>query len=97
MARKRAWMVTRKHGEPRYYPSFNEAQKAIRADLSVLHDILAPYDSRVPEAIAELRSQVDYLSDATCRAPQAGTVISGVVDPYTGMKYHATITWVGEA
>lgn len=73
--------------EARYFRSFREARAAMVKDLeSIRYSLVTRLNqSDAVPAIAEVKAQVDRLTDE-------GGAVSGVVDPYTGVKYRATLT-----
>ena len=84
------WATQRPQGEVRRYKSRGEAVESIRSDLDSLWDsfVTTLNDPDAADAISELRRELDLL-------PATGGRISGVCDPYTGMKYSVDL-WKDE-
>lgn len=79
------YMVTKKYGEPHYHRSHKEAVSKMTTELIAMRDTLKRYDEEgVTAAVGGVLDQVSAL-------PLEGGTVSGVVDPYTGVKYQATL------
>jgi|CXWL01.1.fsa_nt_gi hypothetical protein len=75
--------LTRKYGVPVLYATFNEVRTAITNDLDKLKVTAARIGTTADrDRIGELAQKVPSLLP--------GDVLSGVVDEYTGVMYHAS-------
>ena len=82
---EKPWLVARPYGEPRRYKTRGEAIASIHHDLEGLATSWQRLcDKDALAAVERLKSQVDLL-------PLNGGKVEGVCDPFTGMKYRATV------
>lgn len=84
------YMLTKPNQAPsdvRYFRTFRDARAAMVKDLESIHYSLVTRlnQSDAVPAIASVKAQVDLLGED-------GGHVAGVVDPYTGIRYQATLT-----
>lgn len=80
------FLVEKKYAQPLYYRSWKAAQDRLRSDVEGIRDgfeLLMVEDSL--EACDEVLAQINRLP------PERTATVSGVIDPFTGHKYTATI------
>lgn len=80
------YAVQKKYGPVRYFRTLREARKSMQEDLDALKYSLADRlgDKNAGEAIDAALAELS-------RLPDTGGTISSVIDPYTGVRYHATV------
>lgn len=81
------FVLTKKYGKPRYFRTFADARRVMVEDLKGLQYSLGDRlgDKDADRAIAAAIAEVE-------RLPTRGGTVSSVVDPYTGIRYQATVT-----